>query len=155
MSTTTRPHALVTGASSGIGAAFAERLAKDGYDLIIVARRRDKLEELAQRLQGSHQVNVEVLVADLSKPDSLRTVEKQIAEDSALEMLVNNAGFGGYMPFVELDPDKAEECINLQVLAVTRLTRAALPGMIVRGRGYIINVSSRLGFRRFLGYAPR
>jgi hypothetical protein len=151
MPTDVRPHALVTGASSGIGAAFAERLAKDGYDLIIVARRHDKLEELAQRLQGSHRVNVEVLVADLSKPDSLRTVEKQIAEDSALELLVNNAGFGGYMPFVELDPDKAEELINLQVLAVTRLTRAALPGMIVRGRGYIINVSSRLGFSGSLG----
>ena len=146
MSTNMRPRALVTGASSGIGAAFAERLAKDGYDLIVVARRRDKLEELAQRLRESHQVNVEVLVADLSKPDSLRTVEKRIAEDSALELLVNNAGFGGYMPFVELDPDRAEELINLKVLAVTRLTRAALPGMIGRGRGSIINVSSRLGF---------
>jgi uncharacterized protein len=151
MSATTRPHALVTGASSGIGAAFAERLAKDGYDLIVVARRRDKLEELAQRLQDRHQVNVEVLVADLSKPDSLRIVEERIAEDSVLEMLVNNAGFGGYMPFVELDPDKAEELINLKVLAVTRLTRAALPGMLAYGRGAIINVSSRLGFSGSLG----
>ena len=151
MSTNMRPRALVTGASSGIGAAFAERLAKDGYDLIVVARRRDKLEELAQRLRESHQVNVEVLVADLSRPDSLRTVEKRIAEDSALEMLVNNAGFGGYMPFVELGPERAEELINLKVLAVTRLTRAALPGMLGRGRGSIINVSSRLGFSGSMG----
>ena len=87
----------------------------------------------------------------MSKPDSLHTVEKRIAEDSALEMLVNNAGFGGYMPFVELDPDKAEELINLQVVAVTRLTRAALPNMLARGRGSIINVSSRLAFSASLG----
>lgn len=146
MSATTRLHALVTGASSGIGAAFAQRLASDGYDLIVVARRRDKLDELAQRLREDHQASVEVLVADLGKPDDLRTVEKRIAEDSALELLVNNAGFGGYMPFVQLDPDKAEELINLKVLAVTRLTRAALPGMLARGRGAVINVSSRLAF---------
>lgn len=151
MTATTRPHALVTGASSGIGAAFAERLARDGYDLIIVARRRENLEELARRLQESYGVNADVLVADLSEPDSLRTVEKRIAEDSALQLLVNNAGFGGYMPFVELDPDRAEELINLKVLAVTRLTRAALPGMLARGRGAIVNVSSRLGFSGSLG----
>ncbi len=151
MTTNLRPHALVTGASSGIGTAFAERLARDGHDLIIVARRRDRLEALAQRLQESHQVNVEVLVTDLSKPDSLRRVEKHIAEDTALEFLINNAGFGGYMPFIELDPDKAEEQINLHVLALTRLTRAALPGMIERGHGAIINVSSRLAFSGSLG----
>jgi short-subunit dehydrogenase len=150
-SNTTRPHAVVTGGSSGIGEAFAERLAQDGYDLIIVARRRDRLETLAQRLQESHQVNVETLVADLSDHDDLRAVEKRLAQDSSLELLVNNAGFGGYMPFVELDPDKAEELINLKVLAVTRLTRAALPGMIARGRGSIINVSSRLAFSGPLG----
>jgi len=151
MTTNVRPRALVTGASSGIGTAFAERLAKDGYDLIVVARRRDRLEELAKRLQESHKVNVEVLTADLSKRDSLLAVEKRIAEESALEMLVNNAGFGGYMAFVELDPDKAEELINLQVLATARLTRAALPGMVKRGSGSIINVSSRLAFSGSLG----
>jgi len=153
MSTNIRPHALITGASSGIGTSFAERLAKDGYDLIIVARREDRLETLAQRLRESHQVNVEVLAVDLSKPDSLPTVENRIAEESALEMLVNNAGFGAYMPFVELDPDRVEELINLQVLAVARLTRAALPGMLARGHGSIINVSSRLGFSGSLGSA--
>ena len=147
----TRPHALVTGASSGIGAAFAERLAQDGYDLIIVARRRDRLEALAGRLQATHPVNVEVIVADLSKFDDLQTVEKRIAEDKRLGLLVNNAGFGGYMPFVELDPDKATELINLKVLAVTRLTRAALPGMIAGRQGSIINVSSRLAFSGSMG----
>ena len=80
-------------------------------------------------------------------------VEKRIAEDATLDMLVNNAGFGGYMPFAELDPDQAAELINLKVLAITRLTRAALPGMIARGRGAIINVSSRLAFSAPLGSA--
>ena len=151
MSTNPRPHALVTGASSGIGTAFAERLARDGYDLIVVARRRDRLEVLAQRLQASHQVHVEVVIADLSKPDSLHLVEARIAEDATLEFLINNAGFGGYMPFSELDPDQAEEQINLHVLALTLLTRAALPGMLARGRGAVVNVSSRLAFSASLG----
>jgi hypothetical protein len=146
-----RPHALVTGASSGLGAAFAERLAHDGYDLIIVARRRDRLESLAAQLQADHHVNVEVLAADLSKFDDLLTVEKRIAENTALELLVNNAGFGDNMAFVQLDPDKAEEIINVQVLAVARLTRAALPSMIARGHGSIINVSSDLAFSGPLG----
>lgn len=146
-----RPQALVTGASSGIGAAFADRLAHDGYDLMIVARRRDRLESFAEQLQTNHHASVEVIVADLSKPEDILSVEKHIAEDASLEVLVNNAGFGGYMPFVELDPDKAQELINLKVLAVTRLTRAALPGMLARGRGSIINVSSRLAFSGPLG----
>ncbi len=145
-----RKLALVTGASSGLGAAFAERLAKDDYDLIIVARRRERLEVLAQQLQVSHPVNVQVLVADLSKPNDLHRVEKYIG-DSVLELLVNNAGFGGYKPFIELDPDQAEELINLKVLAITRLTRAALPNMVKRRRGSIINVSSRLAFSGSMG----
>jgi len=102
-------------------------------------------------LQASHNADAEVLAADLSESNSLRTVEKRVTEDAALELLVNNAGFGGYMPFIELNPDKAEELINLQVLAVMRLTRAALPGMIARGRGSIINVSSRLAFSASMG----
>jgi len=141
-----RPRALVTGASSGIGAAFAERLARDQHDLIIVARRRERLEALAKRLHETYHITVEVMVTDLSEPGDLHEVETRIAEDTALELLVNNAGFGGYMPFVALDPDRAEELIRLQVVAVTRLTRAALPGMIARGHGAIINVSSRLAY---------
>jgi len=146
-----RPSALVTGASSGIGAAFAERLAHDGYDVVIVARRRERLEAHAKQLQASHNVEIDVIVADLSKSDDLHSVEKRIAEETHLEMLVNNAGFGGYRAFIELDPDKAEELIHLKVLAVTRLTRAALPGMIARGHGSIINVSSRLAFSGSIG----
>ena len=99
-----RPRALVTGASSGIGAAFAERLARDQHDLIIVARRSERLEALAQRLHETRHVTVEVMVADLTQSTELHAVEKRIAEDAALELLVNNAGFGGYMPFVALCP---------------------------------------------------
>src|SRR5450759_1067002 len=117
-SSTSHPRALVTDASSGIGAAFAERLARDQYDLILVARRRDRLEALAQKLQSEHHVTVEVLAADLNKHTDLLTVENRITEDSNLDMLINNAGFGGYMPFVSLDPNRAEELINVQVLAV-------------------------------------
>ncbi len=146
MATSPHPRALITGASSGIGAAFAERLSRDQYDLIIVARRRDRLGALAQKLQNEHHVTVEVLAADLGKHTDLLTVENRITEDSNLEMLINAAGFGGYMPFVSLDPNRAEELISVQVLAVTRLTRAALPGMIARRHGSIINVSSRLAF---------
>lgn len=153
-SSSTRPYALVTGASSGLGAAFAERLAHGQYNLILVARRRERLEELAQRLQQDYSVNVEVLAADLTQPSDLLSVEKRIAEISDLAMLVNNAGFGGYKPFITLEPDQAEDLIRLQIVAVTRLTRAALPSMIARGQGAIINVSSRLAFSATLPSPP-
>jgi short-subunit dehydrogenase len=146
--------ALVTGASSGIGKAFAERLARDRYDLILVARRRDRLEALAERLRELSSVSVDVLAADLTKSDELEKVESRIAREPALDLLVNNAGFGGYMPFVELAPERAEALIRLQVLAVTLLTRAALPGMIARGNGAVINVSSRLAFSGSLPSPP-
>ena len=150
----TRSQALVTGASSGLGAAFAERLAHDQYDLILVARRRERLDALALRLQQDYSVNAEVLAADLTQSSELQTVENRIAEISDLTMLVNNAGFGGYKPFVQLEPDQAEELIRLQIVAVTRLTRAALPNMIARGQGAVINVSSRLAFSATLPSPP-
>jgi len=138
--------ALITGASAGIGAAFADRLARDKYDLVVVARRRERLDRLAARLHAEHSVNLEVLAADLTKADDLRRVEQRLAQDPPVSLLINNAGFGGYMPFVQLDPDHAEEQIRLHVLAVTRLTRAALGGMVARKHGAVINVSSRLAF---------
>lgn len=144
--TTARPRALITGASAGIGEAFAERLAGDAHDLVLVARRRDRLAALAERLRGASGVDVEVLAADLTNPKELRVVEDRLASDEAMEVLVNSAGFGGYMPFLELAPDRAEELIRLHVVALTRLTRAALPGMVARGRGAVINVSSLLAF---------
>jgi short-subunit dehydrogenase len=149
-----RPCALITGASSGLGEAFAERLAADGHDLIVVARREDRLRALADRLRDRHGAATQVLVADLTAPGDLRRVEAQIAAGPALDLLVNNAGFGGYRPFLQLDPDRAEELIRLQVLAVTRLARAALPAMVARGRGALINVSSQLAFSAALPSPP-
>lgn len=143
---TGRRTALVTGASSGIGAAFAERLAHDGRDIILVARRRDRLDALAARLRAEEGAAVDVIAADLTSPAELMMVERAIEACEALAFLINCAGAGGYMPFVELAPDQAEDLIRLQVVAPTRLSRAALPGMIARGRGAIVNVSSGLAF---------
>jgi short-subunit dehydrogenase len=141
-----KERALITGASAGIGAAFAERLANDKYDLVMVARRRERLEALAGRLRAAHSIDVEVLAADLTNAGDLRRVEQRLAKEPPLSLLINNAGFGGYMPFVELDADRAEEQIRLHVIAVTRLTRAALASMVARKHGAVINVSSRLAF---------
>jgi hypothetical protein len=138
-----RPLALVTGASSGIGAAFAERLARDGYDVLIVARRAGRLEQLAQRLQAEFGVGVEPLVADLTDTDGLASVERALLERKP-DLLVNNAGFSGYGPFTEIDPEVAENLVRIHALAVTRLTRAALPAMVDRDSGAVINVASLL-----------
>ncbi len=142
------PHrsALVTGASAGIGLAFAERLARDQYDLTLVARSRERLEDIAKRLRDERGVAVEVLAADLAAPSELRRVEERIAADPTLDLLVNNAGFGTQGRFAELDVDREEQEVRLNVLAVLRLARAALPHMVQRGRGEIVNVSSMAGF---------
>ena len=153
-SETGRRTALVTGASSGIGAAFAQSLAHDGCDLIVVARRRDRLETLAARLRAEEGVAVDVLGADLTAPVELLAVERAIDACATLAFLINCAGAGGYMPFVTLPPDQAEDLVRLQVVAPTRLTRAALPGMIARGYGAIVNVSSGLAFSGALPAPP-
>lgn len=140
--TTNRPLALVTGASSGIGAAFARRLATDGWDLVVVARRRDRLEELAAELRSA---DVEVLEADLAADAGVSKVCARAAE-RPLSLLVNDAGLAHYMPFVELPAQKAGELVRVNVLAPTLLARAALPGMVERGKGALVNVSSLLAF---------
>jgi short-subunit dehydrogenase len=141
--------ALVTGASAGIGAALAERLAQDGYELSLVARRRDRLEKIAERLRTQHGVTVDVVPADLSSPSDLASLCARVAEEPALDLLVNNAGFGAYMPFAELPPERAEQSIRVQVLAPVLLARAALPGMIEAHRGAVVNISSLLAFSGF------
>lgn len=141
-----RRRALVTGASAGIGLAFAERLARDQYDLVLVARSRERLEDLSKRLRDDRGVAAEVVVADLTQAAGLRAVEALVADDTALDLLVNNAGFGTQGRFAELDVDREEEEIRLNVVALVRLTRAALPHMVQRGRGQIVNVSSMAGF---------
>lgn len=138
--------ALVTGASTGLGAVFATALARQGYDLVIVARSQERLQALAERLHQAHGVVVEVIVADLTEPKELRLVEARAARDQALDLLVNNAGFGTIGAFATLDPEREAQEIQLNVTALVRLTRAALPGMIARGRGGIINVSSLSAF---------
>jgi uncharacterized protein len=140
-----KPLALVTGASSGIGAVFARRLARDGYGLILVARRRDRLEEVARELGGA-----EVLPADLSRDDELHAVEERIAAAPNLELLVNNAGFGTLGRFFEIDLASQELMHRVHVLATMRLTHAGLRGMVARGKGAVINVSSVAAF----GSAP-
>jgi short-subunit dehydrogenase len=139
-----RSVALVTGASSGIGAALSDRLARDGRDLVIVARRRERLEALAKRLHADAGVDVEVLAADLTEPAQLKRVMERLQEDARIDLLVNNAGFGGYGPFAELEPDFADRLVGVHVRAPMRLTRAVLPGMLTRGRGAVVNVASLL-----------
>jgi short-subunit dehydrogenase len=139
-----RARALVTGASSGIGLAFAQRLANDGYDLILVARRHERLTQLARKLEKEG-TTAEVLVSDLASPEGLAIVEQRAATGD-VTMLVNNAGFQTYMPFVQLDPDVAEAQIRVQVSTIVRLSRAVLPAMVARNAGAIVNVSSMLAF---------
>jgi short-subunit dehydrogenase len=138
--------AVVTGASAGLGAAFARRLARDGRDLLLVARREDRLRALGAELESSFGRRCEVLPLDLADRAALARLEARVADAPDLDVLVNNAGFGGYGRFVELEPDRAVELIEVQVVAVTRLTRGGLPGMIRRGRGSVINVASRLAY---------
>lgn len=140
------PVALVTGASSGIGRAIALRLAADGSDLVVVARRRDALESLAEELRASHKVKVDVVVADLAAADDLATVESRLHDtDRHVELLVNNAGLGGQGDFAGLPIDRQEHQIRVNVVAPVRLTHAALQGMVARGSGGILNVSSIAG----------
>ncbi|HIA14245.1 MAG TPA: SDR family oxidoreductase [Nitrospirales bacterium] len=138
--------AVITGASSGIGKAFAERLARDGYDVVLVARRRERLESLATVLRDTYGRRVDVLSADLTSPSDLTLVEQNIRDDSSLELLVNNAGFGKIGAYGDLDLDVEDEEIRLNILALVRLTHAAIPGMVARHRGAIINVSSIVAF---------
>ncbi len=137
--------AVVTGASSGIGEAYAERLAADGWHLIVVARREERLRQLAARLTEAHAVPVRTLQADLARSDDVQRVCGEIGA-VPVDLLVNNAGLGHYMPFADLPPGQARELVDLNVLAPVLLTRAVVTGMLARSRGSIINVASLLAF---------
>jgi short-subunit dehydrogenase len=140
-----RPLALVTGASAGIGATFVRALAARGHDAILVARRRDRLEALAREVESRHGTRTEVLPADLAAEADLKRVEGRIASVK-LDLLVNNAGFGARGRFWEATLESQDQMHRLHVLATMRLTRAALEGMVPRGSGAIINVSSVAAF---------
>jgi len=143
--------ALVTGASAGLGAAFARALAASGTNLILVARRRERLEELARELGARHGVAVDILAADLASDEGLAAVESAAAGSDSLDLLVNDAGFGGRTGFVKGELADHLRMVRVHVEAPVRLTKAALPGMIGRGRGAVINVSSIAGFSPFSG----
>jgi short-subunit dehydrogenase len=133
---------LITGASSGIGAVFARQLAARGYDLVLVARRQERLEALAELLQQQYPITVTPFRADLGNPGDLACLETYLASLEDLILLVNNAGFGTLEHFVEAKLNRQLDMIQVNTVAPVRLMYAALPGMISRGRGAIINVSS-------------
>lgn len=138
--------ALVTGASSGTGRAFALGLARRGIDVVAVARRRDRLDALAEEVRSSHGRQVEVLTADLADPAQLAAVEARLADGARpVDVLVNAAGFGSQGRFASLAADDEERQVRVNVVAVVRLTRAALDGMMARGTGAVVNVSSLAG----------
>lgn len=134
--------ALVTGASSGIGATYAERLARRGYDLLLVARDLQRLEAMAGRLVQEYGVTVEVLKADLTHKDDMRLVEQRLRSDASISLLVNNAGVALNGSLAEADLDRADDLIQLNVVALSRLAAAAAASFSAAGRGGIINIAS-------------
>jgi uncharacterized protein len=138
--------AVITGASSGIGAVFADQLAARGMDLVVIARRGERLAALAQRLEKDAGVRVRPIVADLTDRASLQMVEREIANLDRIDMLINSAGFGICENFSDADPARIEKELYLDLIVPARLARAVLPKMIASKSGAIINVSSMAGF---------
>jgi len=134
--------ALITGASSGIGAIYADRLARRGHDLILVARNASRLNAVAERIAGQTGRTVETIVANLSDREDLANVERRLRTDARIDTLVNNAGLGSTAPFLEADVDRMSEMVALNADALMRLTYAAAPGFVARGGGAIINIAS-------------
>lgn len=137
------PTALVTGATAGIGAAFTRKLAADGFDLVLVARNEGRLRETAERLRKNYRVEAEVIVADLATDAGIHAVEERV---STMDLLVNNAGFGHTGTFLNVPIEDELRMLKVHCEAVLRLTHAALPGMIGRGKGGVINVASVAAF---------
>ncbi len=141
-----RGRALITGASSGIGEAFARRLAAEGFDLTLVARREERLRALADALSAAHAVRAEVLAADLGRPEEIARLVEAIQARSDLTLMINNAGFGTHGDFAEVALERHLEMMRVHNEATVALSWAALPGMVARGGGAIINVSSVAAF---------
>ena len=140
--------AVITGASSGLGESFARRLASDGYNLILIARRQEKLEAIAQELTSAHGVAVTIAVADLIDENNVNRLAEQLATMDNITLLINNAGFGSRGDFVDVAAQSHRDMIDIHVAAPAMLTRAVLPAMIANGHGAIINVSSTAAFFR-------
>ncbi|WUW26161.1 SDR family oxidoreductase [Streptomyces sp. NBC_01463] len=140
--------ALVTGASSGLGAEFAAQLAARGHDLILVARSGDKLTALADRLAAEHGIRAHVLVQDLAEPDAARHITDRLAAlELSVDLLVNNAGFGTCGRFEDIAPDRDHDQLMVNVVALVDLTHALLPDMLERGSGAVVNVASTAAFQ--------
>lgn len=142
MNTSTQGTALITGASGGIGAVYAERLAQRGYDLILVARNQQRLDEVAQRISSATGRTVRTISADLGQRAELARIEAVLREDASITALVNNAGFGAATPLLASDVARMTDMIELNVTALTRLTYAAVPRFVERGHGTLINIAS-------------
>lgn len=141
-----KPWALVTGASAGIGAEFCRQLAAQGYQLVLIARRADKLQAVADELQGSHAANSLIITADLSQKDACQAIVKRLEEENIhIEYLVNNAGYGLPGSFHVQEWQEHADFIQVMMTAVCELTWRLLPGMQERGRGFIVNVASVAG----------
>jgi short-subunit dehydrogenase len=136
---------LVTGASTGIGAVYADRFARRGHDLILVARDRQRLDGVAERLRREHKVAVDILKADLTVPAEIALVEARLREDSRIGILINNAGAGAPGKFDEQSPDTVERIIALNSVALTRLAAAVTPRWVKEGQGAIVNIASVVG----------
>ena len=140
--------ALITGASAGIGWELSKCFATEGWDVILVARREDKLRELAAELTSTYDVDARVEVADLANPSAVRQLHDRLQGDGvALDFLVNNAGFGQSGAFADNDPERVAAMLQLNMVSLTMLTRMVLPGMVARGRGRILNVASTAAFQ--------
>ncbi|WP_077036983.1 SDR family oxidoreductase [Pelomonas sp. KK5] len=137
--------ALITGASTGIGAVYADRLARRGYDLILVARNQERLSALASSISAKTGRKVSVLVADLNRKADLLSIEQVLASDPSITLLVNNAGVGAVAPLLSTPVDDMEALIDLNVTALTRLTYAAVPAFVARGAGAVIQIASVVG----------
>jgi len=134
--------ALITGASTGIGAVYADRLARRGHNLFLVARNGAKLAALGRELHEKYGVQVEILAADLAKPEQLAQIEARLADDASITMLVNNAGLGATAPLVDSTVEQLDAMIDLNVKSLTRLARAVAPRFAANGSGTIINIAS-------------
>ncbi|HUZ95247.1 MAG TPA: SDR family NAD(P)-dependent oxidoreductase, partial [Edaphobacter sp.] len=134
--------ALITGASTGIGAVYADRLAKRGYDLILVARDQQKLSEVAARLEAATGRKVETLAANLNEKVDIQRVSERLSTDPNITALVNNAGFGSAGKLLNSKIDDLESMIQLNVTTLTRLTLAVVPSFVARANGLIVNISS-------------
>jgi short-subunit dehydrogenase len=135
--------AIITGASGGLGLEFAKLLAADKHDLVLIARSAEKLDALAAELRDRYGVTAETLALDLSRPDAAATVQARVPE---CDILINNAGFATNSPFDQIAPERMTEEMEVDVVTLTKLTRAYLPAMRVRGAGRILNVASTAGF---------